>query len=195
LVETRIINLLQFYILAATKAARCVRAAPDSLLVDFGLRRAHGSEAGLAAARASYLAGFDGTSNVAAAMHYDIPAYGTMAHSFVKAHDSELESYANFARAQPDNVVLLIDTYDTEAAAKKLGGLAARLSEDNIRIKAVRIDSGDLVVHGYRVREILDDSGLREVKIFASGGLDEYKLAELVQSGAPIDLVSASAAS
>ncbi|MGD8853751.1 MAG: nicotinate phosphoribosyltransferase [Gammaproteobacteria bacterium] len=187
LVETRIINLLQFSVLAATKAARCVQAAPDKLLVDFGLRRAHGAEAGLAAARASYIAGFDGTSNVAAAARYDIPAYGTMAHSFVQAHDSEVQSFVNFARAQPHNVVLLIDTYDTEAAARKLGRLAARLSQENIRIKAVRIDSGDLGEHGHRVREILDAGGLQEVRIFASGNVDEYRLDELVRSGVPID--------
>jgi nicotinate phosphoribosyltransferase len=115
-----------------------VTAAPDKLLVDFGLRRAHGAEAGLAAARASYLAGFEGTSNAAAAREFDIPAYGTMAHSFVQAHDAEPDAFINFARAQPDNVVLLIDTYDTEAAAHMVVELAARHAAAAPRIRTVR---------------------------------------------------------
>lgn len=187
LVETRIINLLHFSILAATKAARCVQAAPDKLLVDFGLRRAHGAEAGLMAAYASYMAGFAGTSNVAAAPLLGIPVYGTMAHSFVEAHESETQAFINFARAQPDNVTLLIDTYDTEAAAHKLGDLVPKLKGENIQVKAVRLDSGDLGQHAFKVREILDSYGLREVKIFASGSIDEYNLAELMTSRAPID--------
>jgi nicotinate phosphoribosyltransferase len=187
LVETRIINLLQFSILAASKAARCVQTAPDKLLVDFGLRRAHGAEAALMAAHASYITGFAGTSNVAAAPRLGIPVYGTMAHSFVQAHDSEIQAFINFARAQPDNVTLLIDTYDTEAAAHKLGDLVPMLKEENIQVKAVRLDSGDLGQHAFKVRDILDSYGLQDVKIFASGGLDEYSLAKLIKSRAPID--------
>ena len=187
LLETRVINLLQYQILVATKASRCVTAAPGKLLVDFGLRRAHGAEAGMLAARSCYLAGFAGSSNVAAERLYDIPAYGTMAHSFIEAHDSELKSFENFARAQPDNVVLLIDTYDTEVAARKLAALARRLDQYGIRIKAVRLDSGDLDQHARCVRDILDSTGLSEVTIFASGSIDEYELAKFTQAGSPID--------
>ncbi len=186
LVESRLINLLHFQILVASKAVRCRLAAPDALLVDFGLRRAHGAEAGLLAARAAYLAGLDGTSNVLAAPVYGIPVFGTMAHSFIEAHDDELEAFARFARAQPDNVVLLIDTYDTEAGARKVVELAPRLARQGIHVKAVRIDSGDLAAHARRVREILDAGGLHDTGIFASGNLDEHELRRLRQAGAPI---------
>lgn len=186
LVESRLINLLQFQTMIASKAARSVLAAPGKLLVDFGMRRAHGFEAGLLSARASYLAGFSGTATVLAGMRWGIPLYGTMAHSFIQAHRDESEAFAHFARAHPENCTLLIDTYDTEAAAARLIPLAQRLSEEGIRIQAVRIDSGDLGEHARRVRRILDDGGLAEVNIFASSSLDEYKLRELVAS-APID--------
>jgi nicotinate phosphoribosyltransferase len=187
LVETRVINLLHFQSLVAAKAARCVLTAPGKLLVDFGLRRAHGSEAGLFAARAAYLAGFDGTATVLADMQYAIPAFGTMAHSYVQAHDSESAAFEGFAHSQPDNVVLLIDTYDTEAAARKVVRLAPRLAAQGIHIKAVRLDSGDLAEHARKVRSILDAGGLTQISIFCSGNLDEYKLKELLQAGAPID--------
>jgi len=186
-VETRIVNLLQFQTLIASKAARCVLAAPDRLLVDFGLRRAHGAEAGLLSARASYLAGFGGTSDVEAGRLFDIPLYGTMAHSFVQAHADETAAFEHFARANPNDVVLLLDTYDTEAAAEKVVALAPRLKTEGIVIKGVRLDSGDLAEHARRVRHILDEGGLREAHIFASGNLDEFKLRELVSAGAPID--------
>jgi nicotinate phosphoribosyltransferase len=171
----------------ASKAARCVLAAPGKLLVDFGLRRAHGAEAGLLAARAAYLAGFGGTSTVLAGRQYAIPVFGTMAHAYVQAHDAESAAFEGFARAQPDNVVLLIDTYDTEAAARKVVALAPRLAAQGIAIKAVRLDSGDLAEHARRVRRILDAGGLAQTTIFSSGNLDEYKLDELIQAGAPID--------
>jgi nicotinate phosphoribosyltransferase len=186
-VETRVINLLQYQILAATKASRCVCAAPRKLLVDFGLRRAHGAEAGMLAARSCFLAGFAGSSNVAAERLYGVPAYGTMAHSFIEAHDSEVKAFENFARAQPQNVVLLIDTYDTEVAARKLVKLIPRLQSLGIAIKGVRLDSGDLKEHALKVRDILDSIGLNHATIFASGSIDEYRLAELEGAGAPID--------
>ncbi len=187
LIETRLINLLQYQTLIASKAARCLLAAPGKLLVDFGLRRAHGAEAGMLAARACYLAGFAGSSNVLAGMRYGLPIFGTMAHAFVQAHEDEIEAFEHFARAQPGNVVLLIDTYDTEAAASRLGELARRLEADGIHIRAVRIDSGDLADHARRVREILDAQGLQRVGIFASGDLDEFRLQQLESSGAPLD--------
>ncbi len=187
LVETRIINLLQFQTMVASKAARVRLAAPNRLLVDFGLRRAHGAEAGLLSARASYLAGFDGSSDVLAGMKWDIPLYGTMAHSYIQAHDSELAAFEDFARSHPKGTTLLIDTYDTEAAARRLVPLAQRLAAEGIAVGAVRIDSGDLAAHARSVRRILDDGGLAAVKVFASGNLDEYRVQELVAGGAPIE--------
>ena len=187
LVETRIINLLQFQSMVASKAARARLATPDKRLVDFGLRRAHGAEAGLLSARASYLAGFDGSSTVLAGRQWDVPIFGTMAHSFVQAHASETAAFEHFARSHPQSSTLLIDTYDTEAAARKLLPLAQRLKREGVFIRAVRLDSGDLGEHARQVRHILDGGGLPEIQIFASGNLDEYKLAELVAAGAPID--------
>lgn len=187
LVETRLINLLHFQTLIASKAARIVLMGHDKLLVDFGLRRAHGAEAGLLAARASYIAGFSGTATVQAGMQFGIPLFGTMAHSFVQAHDSEALAFEHFAHAQPDNVVLLIDTYDTEAAARKVVALAPQLERQGIRIKGVRIDSGDLTAHAKQVRKILDEGGFKHVTIFASGDLDEYLLRDMLAAGAPVD--------
>lgn len=187
LVESRIINLLHFQTLIASKAARSVLIAPDKLLVDFGMRRAHGSEAALLAARASYLAGFTGSATVAAGMHFGIPIFGTMAHSFIQAYSSESQAFADFAKANPDNVVLLIDTYDTEAGAQKVVDLAAALHAQGIKIKGVRIDSGDLADHARKVRIILDRGGLNDATLFASGNIDEHKLAELMAQQAPID--------
>ncbi len=120
-------------------------AAPNKVLVDFGLRRAHGAEAGLMAARASYIAGFAGTATVLAGEKFGIPLYGTMAHSFIEAFDDETAAFETFARARPDNLVLLLDTYDTEAAARKVVALAPRLKAAGITIRGVRLDSGDLV--------------------------------------------------
>ncbi len=187
LVESRLINLLHFQTLIASKAARSVLTAPAKLLVDFGLRRAHGAEAGLLAARASYLAGFAGSATVLAAPLYGVPVFGTMAHSFVQAHDDETTAFEHFAHSLPDNVILLIDTYDTEAAARKVVRLAPKLGLDGIRVKGVRLDSGDLADHAFKVRRILDDGGLHDTTIFASGSVDEYVLARLNERDAPID--------
>ena len=187
MVETRIINLLHFQTLIASKAARMKLVAPDKLLVDFGLRRAHGAEAGLLAARASYIAGFTGTATVQAGMQFGIPLFGTMAHSFVQAHDDEMLAFKHFAHAQPDNVVLLIDTYDTEAAAQKVVALAPKLERSGIRINGVRIDSGNLADHARKVRQILDAGGLQHATIFASGDLDEYAMRDMLASGTPVD--------
>jgi nicotinate phosphoribosyltransferase len=187
LVETRIINLLQYQIMIASKAARCTLAAPGKLLVDFGLRRTHGAESGLMAARASYLAGFAGSSTVLAGKAFGIPLYGTMAHSFIQAHRSEAGAFLDFARSHPDNVVLLIDTYDTEEGARKVTRIAPELRAEGIAIKGVRIDSGDLGAHAKAVRAILDEAGLSEITIFASGDLEEEALTDLLAQGAPID--------
>jgi len=187
LVESRLMNILHFQTLIATKAARCMLAAQGRTLVDFGLRRAHGAEAGLHAARACYVAGFSATATCLANALYGIPVTGTMAHSFILAHDDETEAFRRFARSHPDNVVLLIDTYDTERAAEKVVALAPELAAENIPIKAVRLDSGDLAEHARRVRAILDRGGLTETRILASGGLDETSIAEILDSGAPVD--------
>ncbi|HEV2000737.1 MAG TPA: nicotinate phosphoribosyltransferase, partial [Xanthobacteraceae bacterium] len=187
LVESRLINILHFQSLIAAKAARMVLAAPGKLLVDFGLRRAHGAEAGLMAARASYLAGFAGTATVLAEKLFGIPTFGTMAHSYIQTHDDEAVAFMDFARSRPDNLTLLIDTYDTEAAAHKVVALAPRLKAEGIRIRAVRLDSGDLIALAGRVRRILDDGGLSDVAIFVSGGLDEDALVAMVAADAPVD--------
>jgi nicotinate phosphoribosyltransferase len=180
-------NLLNFQTLIASKAARSVLVAGGKPLIDFGLRRAHGAEAGLLAARASYLAGFAGTATVLAGMEYHIPIYGTMAHSFVQAHKDESTAFEHFALAQPKNAVLLIDTYDTEAAAHKVVALAPSLRQQGILVKGVRLDSGDLADHARKVRRILDEGGLPQAQILASGNPDEYQLQQLIASGAPID--------
>lgn len=187
LVESRVINLLHYQTLVASKAARCVLAAPGKLLVDFGMRRSHGGEAGLLAARAAYLAGFDGSSTVLAGPAFGVPGYGTMAHSFVQAHDLETAAFEHFAHAQPDNVVLLIDTYDTEAAAQKVVELAPRLAQRGINVKAVRLDSGDLFAHARQVRAILDAGGLQQTRLFCSGNLDEHQLRAFVEKDVPMD--------
>ena len=187
LVESRIMNILHFQSLIASKAARVMLAARGKLLVDFGLRRAHGAEAGIMAARASYLVGFAGSATVLADKLFGIPAFGTMAHSFIEVHDDEATAFENFARSRPQGLTLLIDTYDTEAGARKVVALAPRLKADGIAIRSVRLDSGDLIALSRSVRRILDDGGLKDVNIFASGGLDEDSIAAIVRSGAPID--------
>jgi nicotinate phosphoribosyltransferase len=187
LVETRLINILHFESLIASKAARMVLAAGGRTLIDFGLRRAHGSEAGVMAARAAYIAGFAGTATVVAEPLFGIPVFGTMAHSYIQAHADETSAFRNFARSRPANPVLLIDTYDTEAGARKVVALAPELLAEGITIAAVRLDSGDLAAHAARVRAILDAGGLADVRIFASGGLDETTIARFVENGVPID--------
>jgi nicotinate phosphoribosyltransferase len=185
LVETRLINLVHFETIIASKAARQVLAAGHKPLIDFGLRRAHGAEAGMLAARASYIAGFAGTATLGAGLRFGIPVRGTMAHSFVQVHDDEVAAFEHFARSRPRDLVLLIDTYDTERAAERVVGLARRLAPDGITVSGVRIDSGDLGEHARQVRRILDAGGLRGIAIVASGGLDDEQL--LALRDAPID--------
>ncbi len=187
LIETRLINLVHYETTVASKAARSALVAPDRLLVDFGLRRAHGAEAGVLAARASYLAGFSGTATVLAGPLYGIPLFGTMAHSFVQAHDDEADAFVRFAEACPTSTVFLIDTYDTLAAARKVVVIAPELQRRGISVRGVRLDSGDLAALAHDVRRILDEAGLTRTTIFASGNLDEYRLRDLLSAGAPID--------
>ena len=185
-IETRLLNLVHLQTVLASKAARAVLAAQGRPLIDFGLRRAHGAEAGVLAARAAYLTGFAGTATAIAGPRFGIPVFGTMAHSFVQAHDDEAQAFIDFAESFPDNAVLLIDTYDTVAAARKVAALAPRLAQRGIRIRGVRLDSGDLDALSREVRSILDAAGLRDCAIFASGNLDEHRVRALVDAGAPI---------
>ncbi|MFF4656105.1 nicotinate phosphoribosyltransferase [Streptomyces sp. NPDC001381] len=185
LAETYVLNLLSHQTTIASKAVRCVLAAAGHPVVDFALRRTHGPQAGFQAARLGAMAGFAGTSNVAAATAEGIPAVGTMAHSFVEAFATEEDAFRAFARSHPGPVTLLVDTYDTEEGVR----VAARVLRDLDRGpgSAVRLDSGDLGDLAARARAILDDAGLPDVRIVASGGLDEYAVDDLVRSGAPID--------
>jgi len=186
-VETRIINILHYQTLIASKAARMILAGPGRQMVDFGLRRAHGADAGLMAARAAFIAGFAGSATLLAEHDFGIPAYGTMAHSFIEAFDNENIAFESFAKACPGKLTLLIDTYDTEAAARRLVKLAPRLSAQGFHIDAVRLDSGDLIALARSVRSILNNGGLGDVAIFVSGGLDEDDVARIMEAGAPID--------
>lgn len=187
-IESRVLNLMHYQTMVASKAARSVLAAQGRRLVDFGLRRAHGAEAALLSARASYLAGFDGTATVAAATIFGIPVSGTMAHSYVQTHDRESDAFAGFVQSFPNNTTLLIDTYDTEAGAAEVVKLAQRLRrEGKGEVKAVRIDSGELGSVAERVRHILDAGGCEAIQIFATSNLDEYAVQSLVGRGVPID--------
>jgi nicotinate phosphoribosyltransferase len=187
LVETFVINAMNFSCLIATKASRCLQAAGDRRLVDFSLRRTQGVDAGLKVARASYIGGFVGTSNVLAGKLYGLPIYGTMAHSYVESFPQEIDAFRAFARSFPKNTVLLIDTYETLAGARKAATVAHEMRMAGHSLLAVRLDSGDLVHLSRQVREVLDDAGFPEVTIFASGGLDEFRIEEILAGGGRID--------
>jgi nicotinate phosphoribosyltransferase len=187
LVESVLLNELHLQTLIASKASRCVEAGDGRLLVDFALRRTHGGEAAVKVARASWLAGFDATSNVLASRRFGIPAAGTMAHSFVECFDDESSAFAAFLETYPQGSTLLIDTYDTVDGARLAADAAHTLRERGGRLGAVRLDSGDLLELSRRVRGVLDDAGLADVTIFASGNLDERAIERLVADGAPID--------
>jgi len=180
LVETYILNVINYQTIVASKASRIKNIAQQKTLLEFGTRRSHSPLAGVYAARASYVAGFNGTSNVIADIELGINSSGTMAHSFVQKFDNEMESFDVYTNIYGDNSILLIDTYDTEQAAKKI-------SKFKNSIKAVRIDSGDLVEHAKKVRKILDENGCEKVQIVASSDLNEYKIKKILESNAPID--------
>ena len=187
LVETLVINMINVSTMIATKAARCVNAAQGRRLVDFALRRTQGIDAGLKVARSSYLAGFIGTSNVLAGKIYNIPVFGTMAHSYITSFPSEIEAFRAFAKAFPRNAVLLIDTFDPIAGTRHAIKVARELEEQGYQLRGVRLDSGDLVDLSIRVRKLLDENGLKDVQIFASGGFDEFKIDDVLSRGAKID--------
>ena len=187
LVETFVINQIHLQSLIATKAARCIYAAGDRPLVDFALRRTHGTDAGMKVARASYLAGFAGTSNVRAGQQYGIPIVGTMAHSFIMSFEHEVDAFRSYVAAFPNNAILLIDTYDTTAGARNAARVAKEMAGRGQKLIGVRIDSGDLGAQAHAVRKIFNEANLPDVKIIGSGGLDEYDLAELSAANAPFD--------
>jgi nicotinate phosphoribosyltransferase len=186
-VETALLNLLHAQTVLASKAARSVLAANGRGLAEFGLRRTHGIDAGLKASRAALLAGFDSTSNVLAGRTWELPLSGTMAHSFVTAFATEAQAFEAYARTFPDAAVLLLDTYDTVAAARTAVEVARGLAAAGHQLAGVRLDSGDLAALSRAVRKVLDDGGCNEVKILVSGGLDEHDIAALLAAGAPID--------
>lgn len=183
-VETFLMNQIHVQTVLASKAARVVAAARGRAVVDFGLRRMHGADAGVKAARAFHIAGVDATSNVLAGRLYGVPVTGTMAHSYVQAHDDEMDAFRAFATLYPDTI-LLVDTYDTLEGVRRVVRLAEEMGE-RFAVRGIRLDSGDLVALASRAREILDSAGLRDVRIFASGGLDDQEIARIVDSGAPI---------
>ncbi|MFX0012164.1 MAG: nicotinate phosphoribosyltransferase, partial [Candidatus Hermodarchaeota archaeon] len=180
LAETYLLNVINYQTIVASKASRIKNVASNKVLLEFGTRRSHGPLAGLYAARASYIAGFDGTSNVIADIELGIPSSGTMAHSFVQRFDNEMDSFENYYKIYGKDSILLIDTYDTERAAKSI-------TKYKNNIRAVRIDSGDLLEHSKKVRKILDDNGCEQVLIVASSDLNEYKIKHLLENNAPID--------
>lgn len=188
IVETMILNILNFQTLIATKASRMRLAAGDNTLIDFGLRRAQGP-GGYYASRASFVGGFNATSNVAAGRDYGIPVSGTMAHSYIESFDDELKAFSHFAKGQPEGCVLLVDTYDTLNSGLPNAILTAKMMEEKgQRLSGIRLDSGDLAYLSKQCREILDREGLNYVKIAASNQLDEYIIKSLLEQQAPIDV-------
>ena len=187
LVETFLLNTINLQTMIATKASRVVHAAKGKSVIEFGLRREPGIDGGMKVARSSFIAGCQGTSNVLAGMAYGIPVFGTMAHSFVMSYPKEIDAFRAFSKTFPNKTTLLIDTYDDLAGAEKAAVVAKELQARGFRLGGVRLDSGDLAETSKKVRGILDAHGLEYVKIFASGDLDEFKITQLLDDGAPID--------
>jgi nicotinate phosphoribosyltransferase len=187
ILETFAINTINLQSMIATKAARCVHAAEGRGLVDFSLRRTQGIDAGLKVARSSYIAGFVATSNVLAGKLYGIPISGTMAHSYISSFGDEIEAFRAFARSFPKRTILLIDTYDTVAGARKAAIVGQEMANKGNRLLGVRLDSGDMNQLSQEVRKILDKAGLDNIEIFASSSFDEYKIARSIKEGAKID--------
>ncbi len=187
IVETCLLNLVNLQTILATKASRVVHAARGRALVDFAARRTQGAEASNKLARAAYMVGFAGTSNVLAGKMYDIPVFGTMAHSFIEAFQSEEEAFRAYARSFPGTSTFLVDTYDTPGGVEKAAAVASAMASEGRSLQAIRLDSGDLLELARESRDILDRAGHLGVRIFASGGLDEHEVDRLLREGAPID--------
>jgi len=186
ILESSILNIITFETLIATKASRIRGVAPDKLLVDFGLRRVHGIEAGYHVARASFIGGFDGTSNLFAGKELGIPVYGTMAHSYILAFGNEVEAFKKYAE-EYENIVFLVDTYDIKKGIENAIRVAEEIKKSGKSLKGIRIDSGDLLKETKIARRLLDKNGLKNVKIMASGSLDEYSIQKLLKNKAPVD--------
>lgn len=188
IVETLVLNTLNYHTLVATKASRMRLSAGERKLIDFGMRRAHGT-ASCHAARAAVIGGFNATSNVKSAMDFDIPVSGTMAHSFVQSFESELSAFRNYAKTWPENCILLVDTYNTLlSGVPNAIKVAGEMEKEGKKLKGIRLDSGDLAYLSKRSRKMLDDAGLDYVKIAASNQLDEFVIKSLLDQGAPIDV-------
>lgn len=187
LVETFLLNTIGFQTMIATKAARCAYAAKGKNVVDFSLRRTQGRDAVMKVPRSTYIVGFSATSSVLAGKRWGIPISGTMAHSFINAFDNEILAFEAFAKLFPDNSVFLIDTYNTIEGAKNAVSVARKMKKKGHLPVGVRLDSGDMADLSKKVRRIFDKAGLSEIKIFASGGLDEFRIAKIIEEGAPID--------
>jgi len=185
--ESFIINAINLQTVIATKASRSTYAAGGRGLVDFSLRRTQGTDAALKVARASYLAGFAGTSNVLAGKFYGIPIFGTMAHSYITAFPSEIEAFRAFAKIFPNNSVLLIDTYDTLEGARKAIQVAREMAARGEKLMGVRLDSGDMAQLSREVRRLFREGGLGDLHIFASSGFDEFKISRVLEGGGEID--------
>ncbi len=186
MVETAVMNAVSLQTTLATKSARVLHAAQGRTVVEFAARRTHGWEAADRLARASYIAGFAGTSNVLAAARYGMPPVGTMAHSLITSFPSEADSFEAYADSFPDATTLLVDTYDTIKGTRRAIETGKRLRERGHALRAIRLDSGDLLQLSVECRKLLDDAGMHDVQVFASGGLDEFEIDELVRAGAPI---------
>jgi nicotinate phosphoribosyltransferase len=187
IVETLIINILNFQSMIATKASRCVQAAWPRKLVDFSLRRTHGTDAGLKVARASFIGGFVGTSNVLAGKIYGIPIFGTMAHSFITSFEDEIDAFRAFARTFPENTVLLVDTYDTLSGTRLAAKVGKEMARQGKELKGVRLDSGDIARLSQEARDVLRQEGFEKAIIFASGAFDEYKIKRVLDQGGDVD--------
>ena len=187
LFETYLLCVMNFQTLIATKASRIVQAARGRPVFDFGARRAHGRDAGILAARASFIGGASGTSLVLAGRYFDIPYVGTMAHKFISERPTELAAFRDYAAAFPNSTTFLIDTYDTLQGARNACIVGKEMEARGTRLRAVRLDSGDLLTLSKQVRRILDAKGLEDVQIIASHDLDEFQIDTLLRNGAPID--------
>ena len=187
LIETFVLNTIGFQTMIASKAARCYHAAAGRPLIDFSLRRTQGQDAGIKVARSTFIAGFAATSNVLAGKIYGIPISGTMAHSYVSAFDNELDAFFAYADTFPDHSIFLIDTYDSVEGARHAAAVAKEMQKRGHTLIGVRLDSGDMVSLSREVRKIFDDAGLYDVKIYASSGFDEFKIAKVISEGATID--------
>lgn len=187
LMETYLLNVMNFQSLVATKTARMVDVAQGRTIVDFGARRAHGRDAALLAARAAYIAGATGTSLVLAGKTWGIPYIGTMPHAFIQNRPSELQAFREYSTSFPHNTILLVDTYDSIEGVKNAIAIGRELRDSRYKLQGIRLDSGDLAKLSLEARKILDDAGFQDTKIFASSDLDEYRIEELIREGAPID--------